>query len=707
MLISRTFVLLVAFTALAFSACSDDDDHAAPPPRVEVEVDDDGAVTFVVDGRETLSTRGAPPVARSFDENVRFAVGQWEFSRDNEIETDLSTVTDIREVDDTTVIDFASEDGALEATLTVSHPAPGRYSTMRLELTAGDAASLSLPVRCDADSGFHGFGGQYHKTDQRGEAFRLFVSEQGLGRDPNLPILPVNGGTYTTYFPMPYFVDPRGFGALVDTAARVEVDLCNDTRNVAWFEEIDGEDLVMVVFHGPTVPDVIEQLGDVVGRPIEPPEWAYDLWIGAQAGVAEPMPGAGSAGIRAEAARLRAADIPAGVLWVQDWSGIRINFDGGSGVQYRWEADTELYPDLAELIAELRDDGFRFLSYANPFIDRDRDFRFYPEMSAGGLLIRNQAGEDYDFIAPNGFSSLPDFTNPDAVDYVKGFLRKMVVEYGMDGWMADFGEWAPTDAVYADGSDPFERHNLYPIDWNAVSREVMDEVRPDGDWVVFARAGWTGIHRYSMIHWIGDQETDWSTTDGLPTVVPAMLNLGLSGIPYVTHDIAGFSASVAEPSTKELFQRWTELGAFTPIMRTHEGADKFNNWSWEKDAETTAHFRRFARIHQALKPELLEWSAIAATTSLPILRHLMLEFPDDATSRTISDQFMLGDELLVAPVVSEGATSRDVYLPPGDWYHVWTGERVAGGRSIAVDAPIGSPPVFSLGRDRPDLRQID
>jgi sulfoquinovosidase len=702
-----TWKRLLLALMLPLAACSDDDGGGAPPPSVETRIDAAGGVTFLVNGRETFSTAGAAPQLRSFTENASFVVGQWQFERSDEVRTELSTVVDIRESAAGAEVDFASADGSAGATLAVTHPDPGRRSSLRLEVTSGSPASLALPVRCDADSGFHGFGGQYHKTDQRGESFRLFVSEQGLGRDPALPVLPLNGGPHTTYFPMPYFLDPRGFGALLRTAQRVEVDLCDSDPRVAWFEVVSGAPLEMLVFHGPTAIDVIDQLGAEVGRPLAPPDWAYDLWIGAQAGTTQTTLGAGSAAIRAEVEALRVAEIPVGVMWVQDWSGIRMNFDGGSGVQYRWEVDDVLYPDLAELIDDLHADGLRFLAYANPFIDRDRGFRFYPEMDAAGYLIRNQEGETYDFLAPNGMSSLPDFTNPGARDYVRAALRDMVLDFGMDGWMADFGEWAPTDAVYFDGSDPVVRHNLYPVDWLSISRQVMDEVRPGGDWVVFARAGFTGVHRHSMIHWIGDQETDWSETDGLPTVVPALLNLGLSGIPWVTHDIAGFSGSVAPPSTKELYQRWTELGAFTPIMRTHEGARKQLNWSWEKDAETTAHFRRFARVHAVLKSELLELGEQAARRSTPLLRHPMLEFPDDPRSRQISDQFMLGDTLLVAPVVTEGATSKTVYLPPGTWYHVWSGEAYDGGRDVTVAAPIGEPPVFSLERDRPDLRAIE
>lgn len=149
-----------------------------------------------------------------------------------------------------------------------------------------------------------------------------------------------------------------------------------------------------------------------------------------------------------------------------------------------------------------------------------------------------------------------------------------------------------------------------------------------------------------------------------------------------------------------------ELGAFTPIMRTHEGANKDDNWSWEKDQETTNHFRRFALVHELLAPDFMALAEEASSTSAPMLRHLMLVFPDDPQSLAVHDQFMIGEELLVAPVVEEGATSRDVYLPPGTWFHVWTGQEHAGGATITVEAPIGSPPVFSFGEDRSDLRAV-
>ncbi len=684
----------LALTVVTATACDDgagDDGRLTLDNGAAVVPGEEGGLELVIDGRTTLALSAREsPTARTFFQDIRAGVAIWDFRRTNEEVFPLDQVGEARRTDDGVTLSYSGSDGEVAGTLTIS-PAGREATRLRFEVDR-DATSLALPLRCHPEGTFHGFGEQYNATDQRGEAFSLFVTEQGIGRDGSFYI--VTGDEHTTYFPMPYYLDARGFGVLALTSARVEVDLCAADPEVAWLEVISGEPLELLVFHGPTPADVIRQLGDVVGRPALPPEWAFEgVWVGAQGGEAE---------VLAIADELEEAGIPASALWVQDWTGHRRNIDGGSGVQFRWAPDPELYPDLAGLIDELHGRGLRFLAYVNPFVDPNLD-DFYPEMNERGLLVTDD-GEPYVFAAPNGGSAHPDLTNPAARDYLRGVLRGLVETYGMDGWMADYAEYQPLDAELSDGSDPMVYHNLFPIDWHRVNREALEGARPDGDWVSFARSGFTGVQEVAQIHWVGDQEATWSETDGLPTVVPAMLNLGLSGQPYVTHDIAGFSGG---PRTKELQMRWTELGAFTPFMRTHEGNRRSENWQWNGDEETIAHFRRFVRVHQALAPDFRALAAEAQETSAPILRHLMLVFPDDAETYGISDQFMIGEDLLVAPVVREGATSRPVYLPAGTWFDVWTGEELEGGGRVEADAPIGAPPVFSRGRDRADLREIE
>jgi alpha-glucosidase len=656
-----------------------------------VAVRADGGFVLSADGRTILATSDtASLTVKSYNEIVNSLFAMWSFERDGEVSEVLSTFEGSSSGPEGVTINLSGK--TAKARILTSVVRPKEATLVRIEVTGfADAKSIAVPLACDGESSFYGFGEQYNGTDQRGESFPLFVSEQGIGRNGPPNMVGTKGSLHTTYLPMPYFLDARGFGTLVRTSYRTLVDLCASDSRIAWIEVESGNPVELLVFHGSTPKDVIRQLGDEVGRPKAPPAWAYTPWISAQGG---------RDAVLAQVATLEQNNIQAGAIWSQDWTGKRMNAGGGYGVQYRWTADETLYPDLAGMITDLHTKGYKFLSYANPFVMPNLDH--YATMAAGDMLIKKN-GQPYLHASPAGDASHPDPTNPATGEYVRGELSKMVTNLGMDGWMADFAEWVPLDAEYTDGSDPRAMHNRYPTEWHRMSRETMDKLRPDGDWAVFTRSGWTGEQAVAQIVWAGDQEATWTKEDGLPTVIPALLNLGLSGLPFVTHDIAGFSGG---PSTKELYLRWTELGAFTPIMRTHDGNMKDLNWSWDKDAETIDHFRRCTKIHAALAPDFVALAAEAAKTGAPMLRHLMLEFPDDAEARKVSDQFLIGDTLLVAPVLEQGATSRSVYLPQGTWFNVWTGQSQQGGTRVMVDAPIGKPPVFSRDKDRADFRAI-
>ncbi|HRI67289.1 MAG TPA: glycoside hydrolase family 31 protein [Polyangium sp.] len=657
----------------------------------QVSVRADGGFTIAENDRTLLSLADAASITvRRYDEIVNSLFATWSFERDAEVSEALTKFEGSSSGPNGVTIHVSGP--SAKADIITSVLTPDVATLVRIEVTGfAEAKSIAVPLSCDPDASYYGFGEQYNGTNQRGEAFSLFVSEQGIGRDGPPNTVGTKGSAHTTYLAMPYFLDARGFGALVRTSYRTLVDLCATDSRIAWIEVESGDPVEIVVFHGPTPKDVIRQLGDEVGRPKAPPAWAYSPWISAQGG---------RDAVLARVAMLEQNGIQAGAIWSQDWTGKRMNVGGGYGVQYRWVADETLYPDLAGMITDLHTKGYKFLAYANPFVMPNLDH--WATMSAGNMLIQKN-GQPYLHASPAGDSSHPDPTNPAATEYVRGQLADMVTNLGIDGWMADFAEWVPLDAEYQDGSDPRVMHNRYPTEWHRMSREAMDKVRPDGDWAVFSRSGWTGEQAVAQIVWAGDQEATWTKEDGLPTVVPALLNLGLSGFPFVTHDIAGFSGG---PSTKELYMRWTELGAFTPIMRTHDGNMKETNWSWDKDLETIEHFKRFTKIHAALAADFMALATDASQTGAPILRHLMLEFPDDPEARNVSDQFLIGDKLLVAPVLEQGASTRSVYLPKGTWFDVWTGQSHAGGARVMVDAPMGKPPVFSRDIDRMDLRAL-
>ncbi len=643
----------------------------------------DGSFDVVVGGRTLLSGAAGPVTLRQFSPQAPSLWGMFAY--------DAGTVT-------TATPSHASGVSADGADLVLALDGDGAAATLRFTRAADEvtiavhasspalaAGGLGLRFACTPEARFMGFGEQYQKVEHRGEVIPLWTSEQGIGRDPAHPG-PLTGNPWTTYFPVPFFLDPRGFGFAVETNAHTSFDLCAADPD-AWTVTLDdGGDALLHLYTGPTPADVMRAFTVLQGRSSDPPRWAVDgAWIAVQGGPDR---------VRKQVAAAKGAGVPVAAVWVQDWIGSMDLGGGRSDLIYRWNADPKQYPDLAGLIAELHGEGIRFLGYFNPFITKDLDQ--WADATSKGYAIEQADGSTYTSIITVATGSQLDVTNPDAVGWFQGFA-KGALALGQDGWMCDFGEWLPFDAKLHAGDAPHE-HNLYPTRWHQANRDVLD-----ADKVIFTRSGWLGEGKTAQVVWAGDQQADWDPWDGLPTVVPAMVNLGLAGIAWVTHDVAGFSGG---PSTKELYLRWTELGAFTPILRTHEGLAASINWNFDSDAETLAAFARWSRVHQALAPTFVQLADEHARTGMPIVRALGLTWPDDPTAVGTADEYTIGADLLVAPVLTEGAAARSVYFPAGHWIDVWDPATSVDGPGVRmVDAPIGRPPVFSQS-GRKDLAAI-
>jgi alpha-glucosidase len=266
--------------------------------------------------------------------------------------------------------------------------------------------------------------------------------------------------------------------------------------------------------------------------------------------------------------------------------------------------------------------------------------------------------------------------------------------------MADYGEWLPVDAELSSKEDAEAAHNRYPVDWQKLNERVLGD-----DQLSFVRSGYLGSQPIKhQVMWGGDQLTEFNPRDGLATVPVIGITLGLSGMPYFGSDIGGYTTPPNHnPSTKELFFRWTTVGAFSPIMRTHHGTSPMLEWNFQKDAETLAHYGRWARLHQKLYPYLKAAADEAAATGTPMMRGLMLGFPTDDAAWSIKDEWLLGPSLLVAPVVTESATARDVYFPSGRWIPLLGGAPVDGGQTTSVDAPVTEIPVYAPSGTQLDL----
>jgi alpha-D-xyloside xylohydrolase/alpha-glucosidase len=571
--------------------------------------------------------------------------------------------------------------GSVLASLTLTQPSEGH---LRLAFAPGDGPErrLSWGWACNADDHFAGFGAQTWDVDHRGHTLLGWVQEQGVGKDDHndyTGLWMIAGRRYSSHVPIPQLLSRRGYVMVAETDRRSLFALCEEREDAARAElELPA---VVHMFDGPAPKVALERATEVFGRPRLPAPFAFAPWNDAIYG---------SENVRRVAQKLRDRGIPSSVIWTEDWKGAEQKGDAYA-LSEEWEVDRTLYPDFEALADDLHGMGFKFLVYFNTFIYEGTSA--WDETAPNGYLVQTTDGQPYKFTgAKMSDTGLIDLSNPGARDWAKAKLQE-AIDLGADGWMGDFAEWMPTDGTTHAGPS-LEQHNLHAVQWQEVQREVLD-ANTDADRLFFGRSGWFGTPPLADVIWAADQRTSFQEDDGLPTILPIGIGLGLVGISTFGHDIAGYQSSTNPPTTKELFFRWTELGAWSPVMRTHHGYQAKLNWSWESDEETTEHFARYARLHVALAPYWMGLAKVATETGIPIWRGLALEFPEDAAVWPIKDQVMVGDGVMIAPVVVEGATKRPVYLPAGRWY-VWEGgARESEGEAVDVDAALEEIPVYA------------
>ena len=405
---------------------------------------------------------------------------------------------------------------------------------------------------------------------------------------------------------------------------------------------------------------------------------------------------------------------------MQDWVGRRIT-SFGSQLWWNWELDDESYTrwrwdwELDEergyvqentLREQLEDENIRLMTYVNPYlvdVSGKGSYRrnMFGEAADAGYLVENQLGDPYE-IEITDFSAAPlDPTSPGARDWIKSILRGKIELLGISGWMADFGEGLPYDAVLSSGESAASYHNRYAEEWARLNREAIREAGHEDDAVFFSRSGYTRSPRYSTLFWLGDQLVSWDRHDGIKTAVTGLLSSGISGYSLNHSDTGGYTAVSSSIKnyhrSRELLLRWIELSAFNVVFRTHEGNKPEVNHQIYSDDETLQHFSRFAKVYRAWKPYRLELVAEASRTGLPVVRHPFLHHWDDPEARRLEYQFMVGPDLMVAPVLDPGRKTVRLYLPRGRWVHLWSDETHGSpkrGVYLKVDAPVGKPAVF-------------
>jgi alpha-D-xyloside xylohydrolase len=527
-----------------------------------------------------------------------------------------------------------------------------RYAYPLGSLDHGDRrhAFLSLDLRYDEH--IYGFGESFGRFDKR-DTLQVLWNQEAFGN-----------ASPASYKRVPFFCSTRGYGLFIHTANAVRCRV-GDLEHTALSLIVDNTAALDVFFiYGSSLKAILPRYTSITGAPALPPKWTFGLWMARISYNRQ-------AQVEAVADKLREHAIPCDVIHIDtDW------------YKRDWECDLEFcpdkFPDPAGMMARLRERGFRVSLWQWPNIVITSSM--FNEAREGGYLATRLNGQPYlysGFVPDAGFI---DYSNPAAVEWIKGKFRKLF-DLGVAAIKVDFGEGAPPDAQYhAAASEAM--HNLYPLLYGGAIHDVTQETQGEGKAVIWARAAWAGSQRYP-VHWSGDGIARF---EDMACVLRAALSFGMSGFPFYSHDIGGFSGL---PSP-ELYIRWAQFGLFSSHARAH-GTPPREPWEFGEQAETI--FRKYAELRYRLLPYIYSEAVECARTSLPMVRPMALEFEHDPTTYTIDDQYMFGRSLLIAPIFDE-TNRRRIYLPRGTWYDFWTKQPQHGGQWYEVDAPLDVLPIY-------------
>lgn len=553
--------------------------------------------------------------------------------------------------------------------------------------TDGQQNRMWLRLAATEKDHVYGCGEQFSYFDLRGKDFPLWTSEQGVGRNKKSYVTwqadckeNAGGDYYWTFFPQPTFVSSQKYYCHFEDSCYMNFDFSHaDYHELAIWQD----NATLCFDTADTYLDLVSKLSELLGRQPELPDWIYDgVILGIQGGTEV---------CQNKLDVMRQNGVKVAGIWAQDWEGRRIT-SFGKRLMWNWRWDSELYPDLDKRIPQWKKQGVRFLGYINPYVAIEKEL--YAQAAENGYLTKNADGEDYQVEFGEFYAGVVDLTNPKAYDWYKEVIKKNLIEFGLDGWMADFGEYLPTDTFMHNGVSAEIMHNAWPALWAKCNYDALVETGKLGDILFFMRAGYTGSQKYSVMMWAGDQNVDWSLDDGLASVIPAALSLAMTGHGLHHSDIGGYTTLFEMKRSKELLLRWCDFSAFTPLMRTHEGNRPDDNWQFDSDKETILHFARMTDIFTRLKPYIKAAVKLNAEQGIPVMRPLFLHYENDPIAYSLRYQYLFGRDLLVAPVHEQGRTDWTLYLPEDNWINLWTGEAHKGGQEVTVDAPIGKPPVF-------------
>ena len=527
----------------------------------------------------------------------------------------------------------------------------------------------------DPDDHLYGLGEHFGPFDRKGQRIVSW------SRDP------VGAITSTAcYINIPLLISSRGFGLFFHHHSKLTYELGNPALQTAAIRVGDPY-LDYFFIYGPSPKEIISRYTELTGKATVPPRWSFGVWWSRcmyrnreqVEGIVE---------------RLRELDIPGDVvhldpLWLKGRKDKRLD-----GCHFEWDEDA--FPDPQGFVDWLGARGFKLSLWEIPYVYNDSEMAH--EGEANGYFARDPDGGPAKPLENPEETLLVDFTNLEAVRWWQDKHRPYL-KMGVAAFKLDYGEAVPPDVIFSDGRKGEQVHNLYPLLYNKAVYEVMQEEH--GEAMLFSRSGYAGSQRYP-INWTGDAPCTWG---GMAATLRAGLSLSMSGISMWSHDIGGFwNPRLFQPPDPILYIRWAQFGLLSSHSRFH-GVRGREPWYYGDKAVEVV--RAFAKLRYRLLPYIYSLAEEAAATGIPVVRPLLLEYPDDPVAVIVDYEYLLGPDLLVVPVMNPEGRAL-VYLPQGQWRDCWTDEVRAGPAHFRLDMPIERLPLYvRVGAETPMGPEMD
>lgn len=480
-----------------------------------------------------------------------------------------------------------------------------------------------------------------------GERFTPFIKN-----GQSVDIWNEDGGTGSekSYKNIPFYISNKGYGVFVNHPEKVYFEIASEKVSRVQFS-VEGEALEYFIINGPSLKEVIGRYTDLTGKPSLPPAWSFGLWLSTSF-----LTQYDEETVNSFIDGMKKRDIPLDVF----------HFDCFWMKEFEWcnfQWDRRLFKNPEKMLKRLKEKGVKICVWINPYIAQKSPL-FY-EAAEKGYLIKRLDGSVWQWDMWQAGMGIIDFTNPEASQWFQNKLEQLV-DMGVDAFKTDFGERIPVDALYYDNSDPKKMHNYYTYLYNKCVYDLLKKKKGE-EAVLFARSATVGGQKFP-VHWGGDCTSNYAS---MAESLRGGLSFTLSGFGFWSHDIGGFENG----TTADLYKRWTQFGLLSTHSRYH-GSGEYKV-PWIHDEEAVEITRKFTKLKCSLMPYLFRNACETAKTGVPMMRAMVLEFMEDETCNYLDRQYMLGDNLLVAPIFNERGEVH-YYLPKGTWTNILTNEVLQG-----------------------------